>query len=67
MATRLPDGSVVLQVPGKRAYPVRTGPGSKVRVPAVTVGKGSGGNAGKRIGITTNQPGRRAVSKDAYR
>jgi len=62
-ATRLPDGSVVTRVTGQRGYPVRGGTGK--RVPGVAAGGGKGAS-GSRVGIKTNQPGRKAAGRNAY-
>lgn len=64
MATRLPDGSVVARPSGSRAYPV--GGGTTVRRPSVAAGGGSGAK-GKRVGVSTKQPGRSATGRDAYK
>lgn len=62
-ATRLPDGSVVMHPPGQRAYPV--GGGTAVKRPNVAAGGGPGAR-GKRVGVSTKQPGRQAAPKSAY-
>ena len=62
-ATRLPDGSVVIQPSGQRPIP---GGNPAKRAPTVAAGTGGGGNKGGRVGVTTKQPGRAAVSKTAY-
>jgi hypothetical protein len=63
-ATRLPDGSVVMQPSGQRAIPSGGRPGK--RSPAVAVGPGGGGNKNGRVGVTSRQPGRGAVSKNGF-
>lgn len=60
-ATRLPDGSVVMQPSGQRAYP--TGGGTGVTRPA----QAKGGSGGKGSAVPKKQAGRTAVSKTAYR
>lgn len=62
-ATRLPDGSVVMRPSGSRGYPVRGGGGK--RVPGVAAGGGKGAS-GSRVGLKTNQPGRKAAGRNAY-
>jgi hypothetical protein len=64
MATQLPDGTVVMRPPGGRGYPVRGGAGK--RVPGVAVGGGSGAR-GKRVGVSSKQPGRAAAGGSAYK
>lgn len=63
-ATRLPDGSVVMRPSGQRGYPSRSG-GTGKRVPGVAAGGGKGAS-GSRVGIKTNQPGRKAAGRNAY-
>lgn len=65
MATRLPDGTVVMRPPGGRGYPQRSG-GTAKRVPAVAVGGGSGAR-GSRVGVTSKQPGRVGSATSAYK
>lgn len=60
-ATRLPDGSVVMQPSGQRAYP--TGGGTGVTRPSQA--KGSSG--GKGAAVPSKQAGRVATGKNAYR
>lgn len=62
-ATRLPDGTVVVRPSGSRGYPV--GGGTTKRVPSVAAGGGPGAK-GKRVGVTSKQPGRRAAGGSAY-
>lgn len=61
--TLLPDGSAVAQPSGKRPYP--TGGGGGQKVPNVAAGGGRGAT-GKRVGVTTNQPGRGPVPKNNW-
>jgi hypothetical protein len=60
-ATKLPDGSVVMRPSGQRAYP--TGGGTTVTRPA----QAKGGTAKRAAAVRVPQPGRKAVSRDAYR
>lgn len=61
MATRLPDGSVVKNPPGKRAV-VPKGNGTAVRTPSVAAGGGSGA---KGSSLPRKQPGRSAAPRSA--
>lgn len=64
MATRLPDGSVVVRTPGTRAYPASGSGATKVRTPSQAAGGGPGARTGSAV--RAPQPGRTAASKDAY-
>lgn len=65
MATRLPDGSVVVRTPGTRAYPTGGAGATRVRTPSQAAGGGSGTRRGGAV--RAPQPGRTAVPKNAYR
>lgn len=65
MATRLPDGTVVMRPPGGRGYPARSG-GTAKRVPSVAVGGGPGAR-GSRVGVTSKQPGRVGAASSSYK
>lgn len=61
MATRLPDGSVVKNPPGKRAVTPK-GNGTAVRTPNVAAGGGAGA---KGSSLPPRQAGRTAAPKSA--
>lgn len=59
--TILPGGGAVnVQKPGGRAYPIRSG-GTTIVKPSVAKGGGRGAT-GKRVGVSTRQPGRTAAT-----
>lgn len=61
MATRLPDGSVVKNPPGKRAVSPK-GNGTAVRTPNVAAGGGSGARGSS---LPPRQKGRAAAPRSA--
>ena len=61
MATRLPDGTVVKNPPGKRAV-VPKGNGTAVRLPSNAAGGGSGA---KGSSLPPKQKGRGAAARSA--
>lgn len=63
-ATQLPDGSVVMQPPGQRPYPVGAVPG--VTKPAQAKGAGRGSSSLITVNKSTTQRGRAPVSKNAF-
>lgn len=64
MATRLPDGSVVVRTPGTRAYPTGGSGATRVRRPAQAAGGGPGARVGSAV--IPKQRGRKAVGKSAF-
>lgn len=64
MATQLPDGTAVVQPPGKRAV-VPVGDGTQVRTPNVAAGGGPGVKG--KSSLPPKQKGRAAAPKNAIR
>lgn len=64
-ATQLPDGSVVMQPPGQRPYPVGGGTGVTRPAQAKTAGKGASSLI--TVNGSTTQRGRAPVSTNAFR
>ena len=64
-ATRLPDGSVVARPSGQRAYPTGKSGATVARAPGTRAGAGPSARVGGAV--RSNQPGRTAVSRDAYK